>query len=383
MSSGLLLDTHSFGFVSVYFWSQKVRRLAPTSPSLAGWPGGCGEETPLGSCLGGGLAGRTAAAAGSGWTCWPSQERSDPPPSRVLCCRLCLTSQEKKKLWKEVALHPPLSAWPADPAGAAREEHLLLLRIATTSGLIITNAGTYIRVWVCLCICGLRRCADSMTPFYLASFGWLAGGVRGRGTRAAALLFLSSPSAAALVEAQLSGWKDYCCGWLWLDEKRSAPPPSRVLCCRLCLTSRKKEKKQAWKEVTGNCFVRLSPTSGQARRRRRRGAQLDGEFTFYASRRRLRARPGLGPGGGGRTGSLLSTPPAVDFGSGLEGGQGAAAGRVAGSRHFLLCLCRRLLAWPGGGGGGARSWTGSLPSTPLAADFEPRPRPEGAVEGGI
>ena len=36
----------------------------------------------------------------------------------------------------------------------------------------------------------------------------------------------------------------------------------------------------------GVCFLRLSPpTSGLARRGRRRGAQLDGEFPFYASRR--------------------------------------------------------------------------------------------------
>ena len=33
------------------------------------------------------------------------------------------------------------------------------------------------------------------------------------------------------------------------------------------------------------------PTSGLARRRRRMGAQLDGEFALYASRRRLRAWP--------------------------------------------------------------------------------------------
>ena len=44
----------------------------------------------LGSCSDGGLAGRTAAAAGSCWACWRSQECSAPSPSRVLCSRLCL-----------------------------------------------------------------------------------------------------------------------------------------------------------------------------------------------------------------------------------------------------------------------------------------------------
>ena len=42
----------------------------------------------------------------------------------------------------------------------------------------------------------------------------------------------------------------------------------------------------------GICFLRLSlPTSGLARRRRRRGAQLGGEFALYASRYQLRAWP--------------------------------------------------------------------------------------------
>ena len=49
------------------------------------------------------------------------------------------------------------------------------------------------------------------------------------------------------------------------------------------------------------CFFQLPslwpPTSGLARRRRRRGAQLDGEFAFNASRHQLRAWPGWGGGG--------------------------------------------------------------------------------------
>ena len=46
------------------------------------------------------------------------------------------------------------------------------------------------------------------------------------------------------------GWKDCCCGWLWrvllAILQSSAPQPSRVLCCRLCLTftRKKKEKKR-------------------------------------------------------------------------------------------------------------------------------------------
>ena len=67
-----------------------------------------------GSCSGGGFAGRTATAAGSGWTCWRSQECSAQSLSRVLCCTLCLTSKE-------------------DPAGVTQEEHLLLLGNKTTA----------------------------------------------------------------------------------------------------------------------------------------------------------------------------------------------------------------------------------------------------------
>ena len=68
------------------------------------------------------------------------------------------------------------------------------------------------------------------------------------------------------------------------------------------------------------------------------------------------------------TKSLLSTPPAADFGPCPEAvEEGSAAGRG-------ICLHtsrRRLWAWPGGGGGGVHSWTGYLLRTPFAADFGP------------
>ena len=107
----------------------------------------------------GGLAGRTAAAAGSCWTCWRSQECSAPSPSRVLCCRLCLTLTEKKKkqAWKEVARHPPLSAGPACLAGAAQEEHLLLLRKATADGLLLEH----MYVLVCIYTHLVSECAPT------------------------------------------------------------------------------------------------------------------------------------------------------------------------------------------------------------------------------
>ena len=124
----------------------------------------------------------------------------------------------------------------------------------------------------------------------------------------------------------------------------------------------------------GVCFLRLPPpTSGLARRRQQRGARLDRE--------------------------LLRTPLSLaDFGPGPEA---AAEGRSAGRGVCFLRLSpptlglarirrqdgefafyasrRRLRAWLGGGGCGARSWVQIFLSTPRAADFGPRP--EGAVEG--
>ena len=106
--------------------------------------------------------------------------------------------------------------------------------------------------------------------------------------------------------------------------------------------------------------------------------RLDVEFAFYASRRRLWAWPG-GGGGGRRSqaGSLLCTPPAADFGPGLEV---AAEGYAAGRGVCFLRLSPPIRARPGGGGGGRRSWTGYLLCTPLAADFGPGPA--AAAEGG-
>ena len=72
----------------------------------------------------------------------------------------------------------------------------------------------------------------------------------------------------------------------------------------------------------GVCSLRLSPPiSSLARRRRRPGLALSWteSFAFYASRRRLRAWPAGGSGGArSLTGSLLSTPLAADFGPGPE-----------------------------------------------------------------
>ena len=93
----------------------------------------------------------------------------------------------------------------------------------------------------------------------------------------------------------------------------------------------------SWTEI----FLSSPPTSGLRRRRWRRGAQLDGnvgKIALYASRPRLRAWPG---GGGG----------------GVRSWTGIFAFYT--SRH-------RLRAWPGWGGGGAHSWTVPTWTTSIA-----------------
>ena len=64
--------------------------------------------------------------------------------------------KEEKPAWKEVARHPPLSAGPACPAGAAQEEHLLLLRKATAAGLLLEH----MYVLVCIGLFSMPFAAD-------------------------------------------------------------------------------------------------------------------------------------------------------------------------------------------------------------------------------
>ena len=205
---------------------------------------------PLGSCSGGGLSGRTAAAAGSCWSCWLSQECSLLGRRLGYYVANCAwpRREREKKAWKEVVLRPPLSAGKAGPVGVAWEFAFYDSR--------------------------RRRWARS-------------GGGRGGG--------------------------------------------------------------RSWTE----------------------------RMVSFASLRRLLAGPGDGGGGGALSWneSSLSAPLAADFGSGPEVATGGCA--VNGEFAFYAS-CRRLRAWPGGGGWRVRSWKGSSLPTPLASDFGPGP--EGAAE---
>ena len=125
-----------------------------------------------------GLAGRSAAAAGSCGSCWRSQECSSKSPPRGLCCLLCLTfAKKKKQAWKEVALHPLRSIGPAGPAGAAQEEHQQ--RNATAAGQV-ECCWKYVRagLYVVSEYVQTRRLPPTLPS--LAGPGRLAGGVRGK-----------------------------------------------------------------------------------------------------------------------------------------------------------------------------------------------------------
>ena len=96
-AAGLLLE-HMYVLVCIciHLVAERAptRRLPLTSPSLAGWQGGCGERgtctavsiIPLGSCSGGSLAGRTAASASSCWACWRYKNALLRLKNALLCC---------------------------------------------------------------------------------------------------------------------------------------------------------------------------------------------------------------------------------------------------------------------------------------------------------
>ena len=71
--------------------------------------------------------------------------------------------------------------------------------------LLLDCCWTYVRVGFCLYTFGLRMCADSTTPSYLAASGVWPAGRGGAGEEGPALLFLSSHLAAAHVETWLEG----------------------------------------------------------------------------------------------------------------------------------------------------------------------------------
>ena len=169
------------------------RILFPSRPLLRAWVGGVGGGARLGTksllpCASrhrlradGGLARSTAAAAGSCWTCWRSQECSALSPSRLLCCRLCL-SQKKKSGMERSGPTPSdfhRAGWPGG---------------SCTGGVPTAAAERRLCCWTAShYICAL--CADSTCPFYPIICGLLAGGCASDGPGLPGLLRLAGPLA--------------------------------------------------------------------------------------------------------------------------------------------------------------------------------------------
>ena len=298
----------------------------------------------------------------------------------------------------------------AGPAEAAQEEHLLLLRITTASGLLL-DIHSFRFVSVYFWSQNVRRLDDSLLPRHL----WRAGR-RMRGKRGPRCCFYHPPW------QQLGwrlGWKDCsgCCCWLWLDLLAISRTLLSVAVSGVMLPTVRdlagKKTKQAMKEVALHPPLSAGPAGGRPYGSGTGGAPAATPLAanaLYASRRRLRAWPGAAEAGSAGLGvcflrfspptsgqalrrrqrgvqldrESLCTPLAADFGPGPEGAaKGCSAGRgVCSPRlspptsglarrgrrrgaqldgEFALHASRhRLRAWPGVGGGGALSWTGSL-----------------------
>ena len=75
-------------------------------------------------------------------------------------------NKKQRQAWKEVARHPPLPAGPACPAGAAPEEHLLLLRKATAAGLLLEHM--YVLVCICAHLVAERAPTRRLPPTHIS-----------------------------------------------------------------------------------------------------------------------------------------------------------------------------------------------------------------------
>ena len=136
-----------------------------------------------------------------------------------------------------MARHPPLSAGPACPAGAAQEEHLLLLRKDTAAGLLLEHMYVLVCIYICIHLVA-ERAPTRRLPLTSPSLAGWPGGCGERGT-------------CALSPWQLLGWrlglKDCCCCWLLLDllaiSRMLCSVAVSGVCCRLCLTLTGKKKK--------------------------------------------------------------------------------------------------------------------------------------------
>ena len=163
-----------------------------------------------------------------------------------------------------MALHPPLSTGPADPAGVAQEEHLLLMLIATYSRLL----------------------PDMLTFGFVSVYIWSQNVCR----HPTLLPPSFSPSSWSDSDSEHSLSPQTCRKIVW--RKLAAEEDGACLSPLISGLARRRQRwgVRSWSRARlGVCFLRLSqPTSDLAKRGRQMEARLDGEFAFYASSCRLR-----------------------------------------------------------------------------------------------
>ena len=148
-----------------------------------------------------------------------------------------------------MALHPPLSTGPADPA---QEEHLLLMLIATDSRLLLN----------------IRTFGFASVYIWSQNVCWLPT--------------LLLPGAFCLASSRLPRGLPVT---LTLSAPRVLRRAARWLCCASLLQKKKALASLRWL---------LAWPEGDSDGGRAAGPELDGEFAFYASCRQLLIWPGGG-----------------------------------------------------------------------------------------
>ena len=212
--------------VCMFVWSKNViclyicgLRMCPdsTTPSYFAWSAGrgaAGKEGPALQLLSPPLA----AALVEAWLEGLLPQVCLARPALLAISMLQTVPdlrRRKTQAWKEVALRSPLSARFAGPAGAAQKPGRSTYWEATPTVERLRRRWNCIslhsRACTCRYICGLRMCADSKCPSYVAVSGQTAGGAAAGGAGKEG----PAPPALAAALAETCLGRTCCCDLLW------------------------------------------------------------------------------------------------------------------------------------------------------------------------